>query len=266
MNREMVTGMVLSAMPIGDYDKRLVILTKERGRISAFAKGARRANSSLLACSQPFSFGNFMLYQGRSSYTVNSAEIQNYFEELRKDLVKVTYGMYFCELAAFLTYENIEATGILKLLYQSLRALEHKRIPDELIRCIFEIKALDMNGETPHVFACVKCGKKPEKKEEYIRGFSSKMGGLVCEECEGMAQDLLRLSAAAVYTLQYIVSSSVEKLYTFLLKEECLEEIKKVARQYMACYAQGTFHSLEMLEFFSGDNSGRSVHFAVKDH
>ena len=253
MNQEVVTGMVLSAMPIGEYDKRLVILTKERGRISAFAKGARKANSSLLACSQPFSFGTFMLYQGRSSYTVNSAEIQNYFEDLRKDLVKVTYGMYFCELAAFLTYENLEATGILKLLYQSLRALEHKKIPDELIRYIFEIKALDMNGETPHVFACVKCGKKTEEKEKYIRGFSSKMGGLVCKLCEGMAQDLLHLSEAAVYTLQYIVSSPVEKLYTFLLKDGCLEEVKQVASQYMACYANGTFHSLEMLELLLKD-------------
>lgn len=238
-----VTGMVLSAMPVGDYDKRLVILTKETGKITAFAKGARRPNSALLACSQPFSFGEFTLYSGRSSYTIISSEISNYFSELRDDIDSVYYGLYFCEFADYITKENNEEKEILKLLYQTLRAVVMKKLELSLIRTIFELKIISLNGEAPQVFQCVKCGKD---SKEYF--FSAESGGVLCEQCQYVDRSSVKLSTSTLYALQYIVSREVEKLFSFTVKEDILRELKLCVSNYLGRYIDHKFKSLELIE------------------
>ena len=140
MDTVTVNGMVLSAMPIGEYDRRIVLLTTDLGRISAFVRGARRPNSSLLAAARPFSMGIFTLHAGRDSYTVQTASIKEYFEAVSSDVTKMAYGCYFLEAAGFASEENDDGRELLNLLYFSLKALENQAIPDELVRLVYELR------------------------------------------------------------------------------------------------------------------------------
>jgi DNA repair protein RecO (recombination protein O) len=238
-------GQVLSATPVGDYDKRLVILTKEYGKITVFARGARRQNSMLMACSQPFTFGNFTVYRGKNAYNLMSAEVSNYFVELRDDIEAVTYGLYFCEFVDYYTKENQESTQILKLLFQSCRALTHKDLDKRMVRFVFELKLIYLNGEITPMNECIKCGAK----EDYV-GVSVENGGLVCSQCSTGVSDIIKLSQSAIYTLQYIMYSTIEKLYSFTVTEDVIKEIEFLMRCYIGRYIDRSFKSMEMLEVF----------------
>lgn len=236
-----LTGMILNTMPVGEYDKRITILTRERGKVTAFARGARRPRSSLQAATNLFCFGQFEAYEGRSSYTVVKAEISNYFRELTMDLDLTYYGCYFLEVADYFSQENNDCIDQLKLLYQTLRALNVKSLDHRLVRCIYELKSLVYYGVYPNVFSCVKCGAK-----ENLRRFHLDSRGILCDEC-GKNTSAYILNDAAVYTLQYIITSPVEKLYTFTVTEEVLLKIGRIIHKYMQLYVEKDFKTLAFL-------------------
>ena len=206
------TGIVLKQSPAGEYDRRVTILTKELGKIVAFARGARRQGNKLAAATNSFAFGTFKLYQGRDAYTLADAEIRNYFENLMRDFEGACYGSYFAEVADFYGRANNDERQMLGLLYQSLKALSVPSLPRPLVRVIFECKAIAVNGEYPGA---------PEGKG---------------------------LSDSAVYALNYIGQSSLEKLYTFTVTDEVYREMREVSDEYCKKYVRHAFKSLEILK------------------
>lgn len=236
-----LTGMVIKATDVGEFDKRLVILTKERGKIVAFARGARRPKSMFVAVTRIFAFGEFTLYEGREAYTLQKADIENYFTEISNDIEAMCYGSYFLEFADYFMKEGINGTETLKLIYQSLRALQNNKIPNELVRYIYELKMLCINGEYPNMFECVSC------KNEDVSMFSVIKGGMLCDKCAGKAGDTVHLDTSTIYAMQYITTSKIEKLYTFIVNEEVLNEIGFIMKRYVKNYVDKEFNSLEIL-------------------
>lgn len=237
-----LTGMVINAMPIGDYDKRITVLTKERGKITAFARGARRPTSQLLAVTNPFSFGEFEFFEGRSTYNLAKATVSNYFRELSADPVKACHGFYFLESADFFAQENNDEKELLKLLYQTLRALQGSAIDSRLVRRIYELRLLFVEGEYPDVFSCQKCGKK-----ENLAWFSAGYSGMLCEDC-GEAEKAVRLDSSALYAMQYILSSELRKLYTFTVSKTVLLELEQAVGSMFARQVPHAFRSLDILK------------------
>lgn len=243
--KERVMGMVLSAATIGEYDKRVVLLTRERGRISAFARGARRPRSPLSASTEPFTFGEFYIYRGRDSYSIEQVEVTNFFPELRKNLDHLYMALYFCEVADYFTREGMDATAELNLLYLSLRALTVPSLSETLVRYIYEFRMLLIEGEAPRIFECIQCGGTRDLHHFFIRE-----SGIVCDACEqtltGIDRQIgITLSETTVYTMQRILSSPVEKLYTFTVGDKILAELEQVVGRYFKVHTDREFKSLD---------------------
>ena len=230
-------------IPIGDYDKRITLLSKERGKITAFARGARRPNSQLLAATNPFAFGRFELYEGRSTYNLVKAEITNYFRELTMDLERTYYGFYFLEIADYYGREGNRETDMLNLLYITMKALIRGRISNRLIRAIFEMRAMMINGEYPRLFECGICGRT-----EDLTFLSLEASGCICSNCRKQVKDGISVSTSALYALQYMVATPMEKIYTFTLKPEVEREVTRWVKRYIDRYTDKRFKSLEILE------------------
>lgn len=208
-----LTGMVLLAAPAGDYDRRLVLLTKERGKITAFARSARKPNSPMLASTVPFSFGTFRLYEGKSAYTLVGADISNYFDELKTDFEGAYYGFYFMEFAAYYAQENMDGKDMLNLLYAALTALENPQLDNKTARYAYEVRLMVQGGEFPQ--------------------------DVVNDES---------LSEGCRYAFWYMITSPLQKLFAFKVSSQVLDEIAKTQDRIRRKLIDRKLLSLEILE------------------
>lgn len=161
--------------------------------------------------SRTFAFGIFKVYEGREAYNLQSAEISQYFEELVLDMEGACYGQYFLEFGDYYSRENMDGSSMLLLIYQSLRALLNQSIPNALVRRIFELKMMVINGEYM---------EHPPKK----------------------------VSESANYAWEFVICCPLERLYTFALTEAVFQEFAGCVEMNMERYVDRKFHSLEILQ------------------
>lgn len=242
-----VTGMIVQSSPIKEFDRRVELLTREAGRISAFARGARRPNSSLCACTVLFTFGEFQLYEGRDSYTLTAGSIKNQFAALAEDYDALCYCSYFAEMARYFTRENLEAPQELLLMYVTIRAVMAGKQPLPLIRMTYELRMMQIQGEMLELFQCLECG------DTGARTVYLSAGGLVCDSCAAKnplweKSIPIRLSGDALYTVQYILTAELERLYAFQISDAVFQELGNFRTRYLKRYLPHQFTTLDFIQ------------------
>ncbi len=222
-----MSGIIISESNLGDYDKMLTMLTPGLGKISCVAKGARRPKSALLAGTQLFCFGEYLMYKGANTYNINSCETIEVFYNLRTDLDKLNTAIEITKIIRNVTDENENCYRILQLYLNTLYTLSETDKNLELVDSIFKLKILCLLGFAPRINECVNC-----KDKENIKYFSIKDNGFKCENCGKLDKGAISVSESTISAIKYIVLAPPKKLYSFNLKDESLEELKMITKLY----------------------------------
>jgi DNA repair protein RecO (recombination protein O) len=182
-------AVVLRSIRYGEADRILHLYTPRYGRLSAIAKGARRARSRFGARLEPFFHVRTVLQEGRGDmFTVTAADTVAAHAGLRDHAATLDAAARACDAVARLFETGDPHPEVFTLLCNELALLasgaEHARPSNGLA---FRLKLLLAAGILPQLGSCAMCGEL-----EHLGGFSAAAGGVVCASCEAAAFPLGR--------------------------------------------------------------------------
>jgi len=219
-------GIELLESKMSDYDKMITILTPS-GKIGCAAKGARRPKSALMAATQLFCFGDYVIFKGNSSYNINSCDTIEIFYNLRNDLDKLYCAVEICKIVDEVTYENQNTYKILQLLLNTLYVISETDKNLELITSVFKMRLLCLLGFMPQIKMCIQCGENSN-----ISYFSIKDDGFKCNECGRVDKSSINICATVVDAIRYVCFAPSKKIFSFDLSEDKLKEFSIVVNIY----------------------------------
>lgn len=236
-----IQGLVLRVTDYNDRDALLTLLTKKHGKLTVKARGLRRKNSPLTAPCQLLAFGEFTLFENRGYYTVNEAHSIELFQNLRRDLLKLSLGTYFAQAAEVISQEDMPNPELLSLVLNCLFALSKLEEPPEKVKAVFELRAACIAGYEPDLSGCHACG------ESYAQRFDVSAGCLECAAHRSGESDGLRLpvSPGTLDAMRYLALCDPKRLFGFQAGEQTLEQLAQVTEVYLTTQLERGFSTLD---------------------
>ena len=219
-------GIIIAENNMGDFDKMVTILTPN-GKIGCSAKGARRPKSQLMAGTQFLCFGEYMLFKGNNTYTLNSCETIEVFYNIRIDLDKLEYASQITKMIQEVTDENQNTYKILQLYLNTLYVISKTDMNLDFVISIFKLRLMCLLGFTPRIEECVNC-----KQKDNLYYFSLKDNGLKCESCGKQDTGAIQISESTRMAITYIIKAPAKKLYSFEISEENKKQLEMISKLY----------------------------------
>jgi len=250
-----IDGLVIRETETGENDKRITLLTAERGKITVLAKGARSLKSKYMNAISLFTYGNYEITE-RSGYSwFGGGSVIEPFYSVRDDIDRLALASYVVDVAGELSGAEEPAEELLRLTLNTLYAIANDLKPHNQIKAVYELRVMAMSGYMPMLDECGICGKN--KSELFYLDVMN--GMLKCEECihklnsrrdipvseDGAAFILVPLNYRALSAARYITEASLSKVMSFVLDDEAMKMISKMSETYLLHHLEKNFSSLD---------------------
>ena len=215
-------GLVLREYEAGESDKRLLILLKGHGRKMVYARGARKPKSKFLAASGLFTYGDYVLADGKQFLSIAQAEVVENFYAIRQDYDLFCWA---CRIAKVCEKAVPEATPCDELLRLALKALQHislKKIPAQQVMAVFLFRFFLISGIAPEMKLCSACGENLDDTNESLTFCNE---GLLCASCTRTKH--IRVSPPVKEAIKHILSSELNQ--AFMFRCDMLGELMRAA-------------------------------------
>ena len=236
-----IQAIVLRVTDYNDRDALLTVLSRNHGKLTIKARGLRRKNSPLTAPCQLLAFGEFTLFEYKGQYTINEAHSIELFQNLRRDLTKLSLGTYFAQVSELISQEDLPNPELQSLLLNSLHALAKLDLPEMLVKAVYELRAACLAGYTPDLYGCHICGsQKPDR-------FDLSAGQLECRGCRIAGAPGIRLpvTPGILEAMRYICLCDPRKLFSFRIGKDTLEQLSTLTEAYLTTQLERGFSTLD---------------------
>jgi DNA repair protein RecO (recombination protein O) len=246
-----VESVVLKRKDMGEADRLLTCFTRERGKLTLLAKGARKPASRKAGHVELFCHARFLVAKGRTWDIVTQAEATEVYLPLREDLLRTSYAYYVAELLDRLTEEQDEHAEMFDLLLATLSRLcetQELRLPTRF----FELRLLGLAGYRPELFTCLECGETIQPQVNY---FHYAKGGALCPRCGEQALGSRDISLTALKVLRYMQTHDYGEIQRLQLSEAVHREVEDVLYRYLTYVLEQNLKSTRFLHLLREQQS-----------
>jgi len=240
-----VEAIVLRHSDWGEADRILTLYTRERGKLRAIAKGARKIRSRKAGHLEPFTRVTLQLAKGRDLLIVTQADTLEAYLPIREELSRTGYAAYAAELLDRFTYEEeSEHQPVYRLLVDVLGRIAAEPDPWLALR-YYEVRLLDLLGFRPHLFECANCGEKILPVDQF---FSPVAGGVLCPKCGTGLPGAWSVSVQALKVFRHLQRSSYAEARRAHPSPAVQAELEALIQRYLTYLLERQLNSPEFIK------------------